>query len=146
MPHGARCDKHTVVHPSKTGQQLEKLSVAILDVLNTRNFSDPVLAHLSPLYQSSFGTKIISNDLASFMRNIDTVLAHNPDYHHLILNTSSEVDEEKGRASVWVSHKGTGFPPDEFERESVKVMKWERCSGRWMCMGHSGLVGNAMLP
>ncbi|KAK3634973.1 hypothetical protein LTR56_014937 [Elasticomyces elasticus] len=146
MPLGAHCDKAAVINPTKTGQQLEKLSVAILNVLNTRNLSDPVLAHLSPLYQASFGTKIISNDLASFMRNIDIVLTQNPDYHHLILNTSSEVDEDKGRASVWVSHKGTGFPIDEFERESVKVMKWERCSGKWMCMGHSGLVGNAMLP
>ncbi|KAK4895812.1 hypothetical protein LTR27_006294 [Elasticomyces elasticus] len=39
------------------------------------------------------------------------------DFNHFVVNTTSEVDDGKGRTNVWVTHRGTSFPPDDLARE-----------------------------
>jgi hypothetical protein len=57
-----------------------------------------------------------------------------------ILNHSSEVDDSRGRATVYLWYEITGLEHG-LEREAVAVLSWERRQGVWMIMKHQGMRG-----
>ncbi|KAK5692314.1 hypothetical protein LTR17_025392 [Elasticomyces elasticus] len=99
------------------GPELEKLSVAILEALYLRDYSNPVLRYFSSTYRASMETDTSSPSNTRSARAMRSDSISEQDFNHFVVNTTSEVDDGKGRANVWVTHRGTSFPPDDLARE-----------------------------
>ena len=125
-----------------TGEYLETLSKSILDInLNLKDPTHPlIIKHMSPQFRNKHDAlpKVATRD--DHQDNLQKHLAEQPDFHCDILNASSEVDDSRGRATVYLWYEITGLKHG-FEREAVAVLSWERRQGVWMIMKHLGMRG-----
>ncbi|KAK5747164.1 hypothetical protein LTR17_000299 [Elasticomyces elasticus] len=126
------------------GPELERLSVAILEALYLRDYSNPVLRYFSSTYRASMETDTSSPSNTRSARAMRSDSISGQDFNHCVVNTTSEVDDGKGRANVLVTHRGTCFPLDDLAREYVTLLKWERGTAGWVCLGDSSLPGGGM--
>ncbi|KAK3645208.1 REX4, RNA exonuclease 4 [Elasticomyces elasticus] len=117
---------YIATNSTSPGPELEKLSVAILEVLYLRDYSNPVLRYFSSTYRTCVGTETSSSGKPRSARVMRSDSISEQDFNHFVVNTTSEVDDEKGRANVWVTHRGTGFPPDDLARELKYITMADR--------------------
>ena len=127
-----------------TGQYLERLAKSILEVnLNQRDNSHPLIQkHISPDFRGKHDAlpKVNNRDdhQQSLMKHLDTL----PNFHIDILNSSSEVDDSRGRATVYLWYEIRGLAND-LEREAVAVLSWERKQSTWIITKHQGMRGSS---
>lgn len=125
-----------------TGQYLENLAVQILDInLNQKNNSHPLLIqHMSPSFRGNHDALPKVNNRNDHQANLKKHLDKQPDFHVKILNHSSDVDESRGRATVYLWYEIHGLEHG-LGREAVAVLNWERKQGNWMIIKHTGMRG-----
>ncbi|KAK4498742.1 hypothetical protein PRZ48_009252 [Zasmidium cellare] len=63
-----------------------------------------------------------------------------PEYHVKVLNTSIDMDERSGHASVFMLIEILGRPADT-RRGAVVVWKWKKRFGRWLLFKQAGIRG-----
>lgn len=125
-----------------TGQYLEDLSRQMLDVnLNYKTFDHPIVAkHMSPEFRGKHDTLPKVGNRDDHVSALQKHLQEMPNFHCNILNSSSDVDDSRGRATVYLWYEITGLTHG-LEREAVAVLSWERKQGTWMMMKHTGMRG-----
>lgn len=125
-----------------TGKYLEHLSRRIIEInLNDKDSTHPlIMTHMSTQFRSKHDAlpKVTNRD--DHQGSLVEHLKKQPDLRVEILNTSSEVDESRGRATVYVWYELTGLEHD-LEREAVAVLSWERRQGTWLNVKHTGMRG-----
>lgn len=127
-----------------SGEFLESLSSQVLNIcLNLKDSDHPLLKlHQSPDFRNKHDALPGATNAADHNRSLHKHLAEQLDFHVEIHNTSSEVDESRGRATVYLWYLITGLAHG-LEREAVAVLSWERKQGTWMLMKHIGMRGPA---
>ena len=117
-----------------TGEYLENLSQRILEInLNVKD-------NMSPVFRGKHGAVAKAENREDHQANLTKHLQKQPDFRVEILNKSSEVDESRGRGTVFLWYEIMGLEHG-LEREAVAVLSWERKQGNWMIMKHSGMRG-----
>ena len=127
-------------------EQLESLSAALLNLINSREYESPLLNHLSAAFITEFDGERVGSTRDEHIREMKAAVEQNPNLRTHIMNMSSSVNENKGFATVWATQRVTNYPDDVFERESIKMLIWERRSGQWICLKHVGLRGSGVMP
>ena len=129
---------------ASTGEYLETLSRDILGVnLNLKDTSHPlVMKHMSPEFRGKHDALPKASSRDDHQDNLQKHLAEQPHFHVEVLNASSDVDESRGRATVYLWYDISGIAQG-LEREAVAVLSWERKQGTWMIMKHSGMRGSS---
>ena len=125
-----------------TGEYLERLSISLLEVnLNQKDNDHPlVMKHMSPTFRGKHDALPKVDNRDDHQENLKKHLETQPDFHVDILNHSSEVDDSRGRATVYLWYEITGLSHG-LEREAVAVLSWERRQGTWMVIKHQGMRG-----
>ena len=110
-----------------TGEYLEGLSRTMLDInLNEKDSNHPfILKHMSESFRGKHDALPKAQSRDAHQEHLTMHLAKQPDFHCEILNTSSEVDDSRGRATVYLWYEITGLAQG-LEREAVAVLSWER--------------------
>lgn len=141
-PDSSASETPALAKKDSTGEYLEDLSRQILDVnLNIKDNNHPlVVKHMSPQFRGKHDALPKATNRDDHQSNLQKHLAEQPDFHCEILNASSEVDDSRGRATVYLWYQLTGLSHD-LKREAVAVLSWERKQGVWMIMKHSGMRG-----
>jgi hypothetical protein len=122
-------------------QEIETWTVRILDNhLNLKNFSTPAVDHMSESYREQRDCLPLSWSREEHLNNLRKHFRTMPDFHLKILNISSRIDEDHGRATVYTWCQVTRAAGD-FEREVVSVMHWERRQSRWLCVKNHDVRG-----
>lgn len=125
-----------------TGQYLENLSIQILDVsLNQKNPTHPLLVqHMSPSFRGNHDALPKVSNRKDHQASLKKHLDKQPDFHVKVLNHSSDVDESRGRGTVYLWYEIHGLEHG-LGREAVAVLSWERKQGNWMIIKHTGMRG-----
>jgi hypothetical protein len=141
-PDSSSSQEQPVRKKESTGEYLESLSDTILDInLNSKDTQHPlIIKHMSPAFRGKHDALPKVNTRDDHQSNLKKHLAAQPDFHVKILNHSSEVDDSRGRATVYIWYEITGLAHG-LEREAVAVLSWERRQGVWMIMKHQGMRG-----
>jgi hypothetical protein len=130
-----------------TQEYLEDLSRKIVDIsLNQRDPSHPLMAkHMAPQFRGKHDALPKVNTRDAHQQSLKNHLSELKNFRCEIQNCSSECDDGRGRATVYIWYKlgGTEFG---FTREGVAVFSWERKQGLWMIMKHQGMRGPSGLP
>ena len=112
------------------------LLVFLLEFLNTRSYTDPLIQSLSPDFTSDYESTISARDRETRVENVKKLIDAHPNYHCEILSSSvtiSKIEEPpSGPCSV-----SLGFL--EIQQESVSVLYWDKRVGEWACYRHSGI-------
>ena len=124
---------------------LESLSAAILNLINERNYRSELLENLSPAFITVWEGKTVGRTREEHVREMQAAVQQNPDVQMHTVNMSSNVDEDRGQATVWVTQRVTNFPHDALKRESIKMLVWEKRNGKRICLKHVGMRGSGML-
>jgi len=137
-------DGATLTQKKGSGEHLESISRRLLNVcLNLKDSNHPLIhEYQHPDFRNKHDALPKSASRDDHLENLQKHLAEQQDFHCEIHNTSSEVDENRGRATVYLWYEITGLAHG-IEREAVAVLSWERRQGRWMLMKHTGLRGSA---
>jgi hypothetical protein len=122
--------------PSKTtGENLERLSRALMHHINIRSYSAALSELLTSDFRGAYNALYLALSSKEHIASIGNVLKVSPDYHLRVQNSSSNVDEEKGSATVWVFSSVHGIPfhknVDGIVRETVIVFYWRRKREGW---------------
>ncbi|KAK5173904.1 uncharacterized protein LTR77_002585 [Saxophila tyrrhenica] len=125
-----------------TGEYLEDLSKQILEVtLNQRDNMHPlVVQHMSPAFRGKHDALPKTNTRDDHQQNLKKHLETQPNFRVEILNHSSDVDDSRGRGTVFLWYKISGLEGG-LGREAVAVLSWERKQNNWMIIKHSGMRG-----
>ncbi|KAK3047883.1 hypothetical protein LTR09_010708 [Extremus antarcticus] len=124
------------------GGYLENLSEQILEVnLNQRDNNHPLVQkHMSPEFRGKHDALPKVNNRDAHQDNLKKHLAAQPNLKVEILNHSSDVDDSRGRATVYLYYKLHGLEHG-LGREAVAVLSWERKQGNWKIIKHQGMRG-----
>lgn len=127
-----------------SGEYLESLSRQILNVcLNLKDPYHPMIyKHQSVDFRNKHDALPRASNRADHHENLAKHLQEQKNFHVEIFNTSSEVDESRGRATIYLWYEITGLA-NGIEREAVAVLSWERKQGTWLLMKHIGMRGPA---
>ena len=133
-------------HPPKkgsSGQYLESLSRQLLNVcLNLKDHDHPIHKHQSVDFRNKHDALPKASNRSDHHENLVKHLKEQRNFHVEFFNTSSEVDESRGRATIYLWYEITGLAHG-IEREAVAVLSWERKQGMWLLMKHIGMRGPA---
>lgn len=90
---------------ASTGTYLESLSRQLLNVcLNLKDPNHPIIAkHQSPSFRNKHDALPRASNRSDHHQNLQKHLAEQENFHVEIHNTSSEVDEGRGRGTVYLS-------------------------------------------
>lgn len=128
---------------SPTEERLKSLSVTLLDVFHSKDFSHPAVNSVASDIESRHDEdhEIITasgkENLLEVLGDMDEQLAK---YHAEFLDCGAKVSEKTGKGTVWILRMLTGLP-DGLRRESVSVLNWERRDSEWYCTRYRGLRG-----
>ena len=124
------------------GEYLESLSKTILEInLNQKDTEHPlIIRHMSPAFRGKHDALPKVNNRDDHQGNLKKHLEAQPNFNVEILNHSSEVDDSRGRATVYLWYEIHGLAHG-LGREAVAVLSWERRQGTWMIMKHQGMRG-----
>jgi hypothetical protein len=138
-----------------TAAELERLSVVIPSVVNTRDFefkspeAQELLSHVSSDFVSQIETlpqqeKTLSwtDQVAAWRQRAD----EHPDVHFALTSVSSTVDESKGFAQVYVEMEVSGI--GDVRLHAMNELRWRRVHGKWLwyyVIGMRGTPGNSGL-
>lgn len=130
-------------HKASTADHLTSLSTSILDTVNTKNWTSPVMQQcLTPDFVSDHTATVESTGQHARLELMRNVMGPHEHYNLQIINTSAQVYEKQGIATVWILAKISNLP-DDTRRESVNVFYWRRREGHWTCYKHRGFRGVA---
>ncbi|KAF2163149.1 hypothetical protein M409DRAFT_26594 [Zasmidium cellare ATCC 36951] len=120
-----RTPTHRPTHsPSKTAHDLETRSIAISRALLLSDPTHPVLkTNLTPDFTSEEPNR------SRTCVGID------------VITVSANVDEERGRASVWVLFRESDLTSGGLSGENVSVLSWWRERGVWRCWRQTAVRG-----
>ncbi|EMC97985.1 hypothetical protein BAUCODRAFT_120901 [Baudoinia panamericana UAMH 10762] len=130
----------------KSSAFLEHLSRAIIEECgNAKNFDSPIMSLMAPTFSAVHDSLTTFENRADFLVGMKAHFHMFPRAHLEVLNTSSDVDDEAGRADVFlffrISGVGRGL---DLKRECVALMQWERReNGQWMAVRYKGMRGSA---
>lgn len=135
-----------------TSAQIERLSTTWVNTLNNRDFSftspeaQDLIAHLAP----DFRARIDTDPSNPFHLSLDEQIVkwreraeQHPDVYFKIVLISSDVDEAKGVASVYLNMEVSGI--GEVMLSAMNELRWRREDERWLCyyvIGMRGSMGN----
>ena len=141
-PESSSSDDPPPTKKESTGDYLESLSESILDInLNMKDTQHPlIIKHMSPAFRGKHDALPKVNTRDDHQSNLKKHLDSQPNFRVNILNHSSEVDDSRGRATVYLWYEIKGLAHG-LEREAVAVLSWERRQGVWMIMKHQGMRG-----
>ena len=138
-----------------TTTKLERLSVVIPGVINTRDFNfkrpeaQELLSHVSSDFLSQIDTlsqqeEALSwtDQMAAWRRRAE----EHPDVHFAVASVSSTVDESKGYAQVYVEMEVSGI--GDVKLHAMNELRWRRVHGKWLwyyVIGLRGTPGNSGL-
>lgn len=127
-----------------SGEYLEGLSRQILNVcLNLKDPHHPIIyKHQSADFRNKHDALPKAANRKDHHANLAKHLQEQKNFHIEIFNTSSEVDESRGRATIYLWYEITGLTHG-IEREAIAVLSWERKQGTWLLMKHIGMRGPA---
>ncbi|KAK5124510.1 hypothetical protein LTR85_001727 [Meristemomyces frigidus] len=125
-----------------TAEYVEAWSVQILNEhCNQKKFELVGTHHMAETFRSEHDGLETAKSLEQHVDILKQHYVANPDFHLEVLNSSSEVDEARGRATVYLFYQLTGL--NNTAREAVALLKWERKQNGWLCVKHTGLRGPA---
>lgn len=137
----------TPTRKESTGEYLERLSKSFLHLsLNLRDSFNPlIMRHMAPTFRGTHDTlpKVVSRE--DHQSSLQKHLSTEPDLRCEIKNSSSDVDDSRGRATVYLWYELSGLTHG-LEREAVAVMSWERKQGTWVHTKHTGMRGPSGFP
>lgn len=111
---------------STTARDLETRSVAVSRALLLRDPSHPILK---------------ANLTADFASEDQTNRRERVPFGIEVITVSANVDEERGRASVWVLFRESDLRSGGLSGENVSVLSWWRERGVWRCWRQSAVRG-----
>lgn len=143
-PSDVSVDVKAPADKESSGEYLERLSRSFLNVcLNLKDPQHPLIyQHQSVDFRNKHDALPKASNRGDHHDNLQKHLAEQIDFHAEIHNTSSEVDDSRGRATVYLWYEITGLAHG-LEREAVAVLSWERKQGNWTLMKHVGMRGPA---
>lgn len=98
-------DQATITQVVTTAAFLKDLSIRLAEIANTRDFSDPVLEHVSPKLVSHYdagGESFSGVGKDAILAMVKSSLDHNPNFHTEVLDVQTNVNEVEGSATVWM--------------------------------------------
>ena len=116
-----------------TAEHLRELSTSLLDICNTKNFSDPVLWRLAPNVKVEHES--FASGKLSFVEHFREVTTQNPQCRLEFVDTSVSIDGHN--AAVWLLLNITGLE-NGLRAESVGILDWKLTEGVWFCTRHRG--------
>ena len=118
------------------------LTTTFIDLMNARAYGSHFFTqHVShDVFVDLQGHKTVGLDgfLGNYKKDADAA----PNFHVDIINSSAEVDEDKGRATVILSQELSGYGVEEKKMAGTILMSWERkrvdgegsrAGGQWIC-------------
>lgn len=128
---------------SSSRSHLEQVTREIVECINNREWSPtPWIRHISEDFEVCLDhlgkPSIFGKD--KFLNCWQKYTEANPDYHCEILNLTVTVREKTGTATVWLSMRITGDPPNT-QRENVTLTYWRRCDDMWLACKQTGYRG-----
>lgn len=125
-----------------TGDYLENIVRQVLDIsLNAKDLSHPLLKrHFSPDFRGKHDALPPVSNSTDHSSSLKVHLDKQPNFRVTVLNTSSEVDDSRGRATVYIWYEISGLAGG-LERENVSLLTWERKGGIWLITKHQGMRG-----
>ena len=123
-----------------TAQILEQRTLEIIGSINTRTF-EVLEKYTSSSFTDNFQphSSTVINRKESAITSRRAIAEMHPNWSVELSNVSSQVDEDKGEAVVWILIANTGKPTGH-RKESVSQMHWKRYTGRgWLCTKHVAL-------
>ncbi|EME40311.1 hypothetical protein DOTSEDRAFT_82913 [Dothistroma septosporum NZE10] len=124
-------------------EYLESVCVGGVTACNDRDFNyenGELYKAVSPTFKAhfeNFGHSLTLNEHGHLLRQ---TIEQYPAYHVEVNSVSSEVDEAKGIAIVYMETEVTGAPP-EVKTSLINEFKWRREQGAWRCWLHHGMKG-----
>ena len=130
---------------SSTSQYLESLSCDIIDAINKRQFDDPVFQHIGTDLKADFGDMGFIQKV--HVPRVDGGGHPNAHVRIQVLNSCSSVDEDGGKATVWITLSSSGIAKPGFYgvvRDNAMRAEWRRTRDGWKLTKYIGLYGLAV--
>jgi len=124
---------------------IDARAIMMLERCNNLVGDKGTIAYVAPSFRATHDGLPTATCRRHFIDSLKRHLKTMPDFHLEVLNSSSEVDEERGKGTVFVFFRLTGVG-NHLERESVAVMQWEKRHGEWLCIKHEGMRGPSGFP
>ena len=121
--------------------RLRDLSTRLVHSMNTRTFTAVATELLLPEYTGFHDmdqTPWRVSNREAIITQMNDFLAANPEFHTEILDLTVDVDEKRGRASVWIRRTDTGLS-EGWKKETIMEFGWVEKDGRWWCGGYKGV-------
>ena len=127
---------------SPVALELEDMGRKVAGAIATRNWDDPVFDHFAPNFKAyiEHSDVPVAKSVKEYQEVYNAIAAAHPDYSNEVLSINADVDEKRGRASVWVLMRVYGHPKGTV-RESVTVAHLERKEGIWLFTRQHGIRG-----
>ncbi|KAK4549112.1 hypothetical protein LTR36_007568 [Oleoguttula mirabilis] len=130
--------------------ELERLSTAFVGVLNAHDFAfasheaQELVAHLTPDWRAQMDTSAHQTEPVGFAEQVKRWKARaqeHPDVRFDVVGVSSDVDEHKGRARVYIEMDVSGILASG-TLQAMNEVKWRRVGGAWRCYYVTGFRGS----
>ena len=120
-------------------EHLESLSIKLYDVLyRTKEFDDPVLDRLSKDFKTVQQDDGRVRDWATCLHQLRS--GNSRFMQKEVLDISTDVDELKGRAKVWMTLR-VHYHCETPANVCVTALDWARRGQRWMCVKRTAVRG-----
>lgn len=134
-------------HQPSTAEDLEQLSQKIVDLLNNRQYSNPLLStYLSPSFRAAYDWKPPIQGRETYLAFIEDETADNWQSITDVQSTAAKVYKGRGKAHIFVTTSVRGLPWEghgEMVRESVSVMKWRKGREGWRLIERESIMGSS---
>jgi hypothetical protein len=130
---------------------LERLSAAFCYIINEKDFtlsssvSKELMEHISPDFRAQMDTVTAGSESITFDQQMAfwrQRAEEQPDVSFMPVHTSTELNEETGRATVYLNMEVRGI--DNVKLEAINQLKWRRQGETWFCYYVIGMRGSAV--
>lgn len=124
-----------------TTRYLEDLNTRIVNAIDTHDWENPAFDHIAPDFQAlmEFSDTPIARGREEYVGVYKKLVAKHPEYRCKIMNTSANVNENKGEATIWTVVQV--FPDPNTVREGVTLSNLSRRDGKWWYTRRLGIRG-----
>ena len=125
-----------------TEAHLEELGTRFVEMCNTRDWDNPFWGnHMIDGFTTRTHAVQHTSSREEYIERFKVFTKMNPDNRWDIINMSAEVDEEAGRATVWMMLKAGG-QPNSIQGERVNATYFRRTKkGVWMAYSGTQIPG-----
>lgn len=128
----------------KTAAELQYRSRCFVEALNGRAFPrfEQYVGpeHIATDFTAHLDNQALAFDWPEFVSVLRDATEADPEYHASVINQSVDLDENTGKATVFMFIEVTGRPKS-VRREDALVFEWRREGGTWMCYTHTAIRG-----